>query len=54
MHFVDAEYDTGPILAQRVVHVYPTDSPKQLAARVLEQVRDTLRGCFAVRPQQLQ
>lgn len=41
MHFVDAEYDTGPILAQRVVPVYPTDSPKQLAARVLEQVRGT-------------
>jgi phosphoribosylglycinamide formyltransferase len=41
VHFVDAEYDTGPILAQRVVPVYPTDSPKQLAARVLEQVRGT-------------
>lgn len=39
VHFVDAEYDTGPILAQRVVPVYPTDTPKQLAARVLEQVR---------------
>jgi hypothetical protein len=38
VHFVDAEYDTGPILAQRVVPVYPTDTPKQLAARVLEQV----------------
>ncbi len=39
VHFVDAEYDTGPILAQRVVAVLPTDSPKQLAARVLQQVR---------------
>lgn len=39
VHFVDEEYDTGPILAQRVVDVYPTDTPKQLAARVLEQVR---------------
>eukprot|EP00775_Hariotina_reticulata_P006456 gene6456-6685_t len=37
VHFVDEEYDTGPILAQRVVPVYPTDSPKQLASRVLEQ-----------------
>jgi hypothetical protein len=39
VHFVDEEYDTGPILAQRCVAVYPTDSPKQLAARVLQQVR---------------
>lgn len=39
VHFVDEEYDTGPILAQRCVPVYPTDSPKKLAARVLEQVR---------------
>jgi folate-dependent phosphoribosylglycinamide formyltransferase PurN len=38
VHFVDEEYDTGPILAQRCVQVFPTDSPKQLAARVLEQV----------------
>eukprot|EP00195_Chlamydomonas_chlamydogama_P012249 CAMPEP_0202901616 /NCGR_PEP_ID=MMETSP1392-20130828/14354_1 /ASSEMBLY_ACC=CAM_ASM_000868 /TAXON_ID=225041 /ORGANISM="Chlamydomonas chlamydogama, Strain SAG 11-48b" /LENGTH=288 /DNA_ID=CAMNT_0049588205 /DNA_START=186 /DNA_END=1053 /DNA_ORIENTATION=- len=37
VHFVDEEFDTGPILAQRVVAVYPTDSPKQLAARVLKQ-----------------
>jgi phosphoribosylglycinamide formyltransferase len=34
---VDEEYDTGPILAQRVVTVYPTDRPQQLAARVLAQ-----------------
>jgi folate-dependent phosphoribosylglycinamide formyltransferase PurN len=39
VHFVDEEYDTGPILAQRVVPVSPTDSPAQLAARVLEQVK---------------
>lgn len=39
MHFVDEEYDTGPILAQRVVPVYPTDTPQQLAARVLVEVR---------------
>ncbi|GBF89467.1 phosphoribosylglycinamide, chloroplastic [Raphidocelis subcapitata] len=37
VHFVDVEYDTGPILAQRVVEVYPTDTPKRLAARVLQQ-----------------
>lgn len=39
VHFVDEEYDTGPILAQRVVPVYPTDTPQQLAARVLVEVR---------------
>ncbi len=39
VHFVDNDYDTGPILAQRVVPVLPTDSPAQLAARVLAQAR---------------
>ncbi len=38
MHFVNEEFDTGPILAQRVVPVYPTDTPKKLAARVLKEV----------------
>ena len=38
VHFVDEGYDTGPILAQRTVPVLPTDSPKDLAARVLCQV----------------
>jgi len=42
VHFVDEEYDTGPILAQRVVAVPPTDTPKQLAARVLKEVRGRL------------
>lgn len=39
IHFIDEEYDTGPILAQAVVPVYPTDSPEKLAARVLKEVR---------------
>ena len=39
VHFVDADYDTGPILAQRVVPVLPTDTPARLAARVLAQAR---------------
>eukprot|EP00798_Chlamydomonas_sp_ICE-L_P032104 gene32104-16617_t len=38
VHFVDEEFDTGPILAQRVVPVYPTDSYPHVAARVLKQV----------------
>lgn len=37
VHFVDEEYDTGPILAQKVVPVLPHDTPVSLAARVLEQ-----------------
>lgn len=37
IHFIDEEYDTGPILAQRIVRVYPADSPRQVAARVLRE-----------------
>lgn len=33
-------YDTGPILAQAVVPVSPTDTPVQLAAKVLKEVSD--------------
>ena len=39
VHFVDKTFDTGPILAQRVVPVRPTDSPEVVAAKVLEQVK---------------
>jgi len=38
VHFVDEEYDTGPILAQAIVPVNPHDTPQMLAARVLQQV----------------
>ena len=34
-HFVDEEYDTGPIIVQRVVPVREGDTPETLAARVL-------------------
>lgn len=37
VHFVDEEYDHGPIVAQVVVPVQPDDSPDTLAKRVLEQ-----------------
>jgi phosphoribosylglycinamide formyltransferase len=47
VHFVDAEYDTGPILAQRVVPVFPTDTPKQLAARVLKEEHAVYPVCVA-------
>lgn len=38
VHFVDEQYDTGPILAQAIVPVNPHDTPQMLAARVLKQV----------------
>jgi len=38
VHFVDEEYDTGPILSQAVVPVYPSDTAQSLAARVLKEV----------------
>jgi formyltetrahydrofolate-dependent phosphoribosylglycinamide formyltransferase len=36
VHFVDEEYDRGPVIAQRRVPVLPEDTPESLAARVLE------------------
>ena len=38
VHFVDDNYDTGPIVAQRVIPVSPCDDHKHLAARVLKEV----------------
>ncbi len=35
VHFVDEQYDCGPIIAQWPVPVFPTDTPSMLAARVL-------------------
>jgi phosphoribosylglycinamide formyltransferase-1 len=37
VHFVDNEYDHGPIILQRTVPVYDDDTPESLAARVFEQ-----------------
>lgn len=34
VHFIDQEYDRGPILAQRAVEVLDDDTPESLAARV--------------------
>jgi folate-dependent phosphoribosylglycinamide formyltransferase PurN len=36
VHFVDNEYDHGPIILQRVVGVEDDDTPDSLAARVFE------------------
>ncbi|MBC8134407.1 MAG: phosphoribosylglycinamide formyltransferase [Fibrella sp.] len=35
VHFVDEEYDTGPIILQKVVPVEDDDTPQTLAARIL-------------------
>ncbi|OAE32779.1 hypothetical protein AXG93_374s1060 [Marchantia polymorpha subsp. ruderalis] len=37
VHFVDEKYDSGPILAQRVVPVLADDSGHDLAARILKE-----------------
>ena len=37
VHFVTNEYDAGPIVVQKCVPVYDTDSPDDLADRVFEQ-----------------
>lgn len=37
VHFVDEGMDTGPIILQAVVPVYPEDGEDQLSARILEQ-----------------
>lgn len=52
VHYVTAELDHGPIIAQAVVPVLPTDTPNTLAERVLQQehlmvpsaVRSALNG----------
>lgn len=35
VHFVNEQYDRGPIIAQRCVPVYHDDTPDELAARIL-------------------
>ena len=37
VHFVNNEYDAGPIILQRTVPVEESDTPETLAARVFEQ-----------------
>jgi phosphoribosylglycinamide formyltransferase-1 len=36
VHFVDDQYDHGPIILQRAVQVHDDDTPESLAARVFE------------------
>lgn len=37
VHFVDSGLDSGPIIAQRAVPVYPDDTEELLSARILEE-----------------
>ena len=39
VHFVDGDYDAGPIILQRTCEVRDDDTPQTLAARVFEQER---------------
>jgi len=36
IHIVDAEYDTGPVIAQARVPIEPADTPETLAKRVIQ------------------
>lgn len=42
VHHVEAEYDTGPIIAQTEVAIVPTDTVESLSARVLHVERELL------------
>lgn len=42
VHFVDNQYDHGPIILQRAVEVAADDTPESLQARVMEAEREAL------------
>jgi phosphoribosylglycinamide formyltransferase-1 len=42
VHFVDDQYDNGPIILQRSCEVLPDDTPDTLAARVFQQECEAL------------
>lgn len=48
VHFVDEDYDTGPIVLQTVVPVEPDDTPEALAARVLTHEHKTYTDAVAL------
>jgi phosphoribosylglycinamide formyltransferase-1 len=47
IHFVDAEYDRGPIFLQRRVPVLPGDTPESLRERVLKVEHELLPEAIA-------
>ena len=48
VHFVDNQYDHGPIISQRVVPVLAGDTPDSLAARVFEAELEALPAALAL------
>jgi phosphoribosylglycinamide formyltransferase 1 len=48
VHFVDEDYDTGPIILQTVVLVEQDDTPDDIAARVLVQEHKTYTDAIAL------
>lgn len=42
IHYVDGDYDTGPIIAQKKIAVLPGDTPESLAKRVLAEEHELL------------
>lgn len=48
VHFVDEEYDHGPIILQGAVPVLPGDTPDTLAARVQEKERELYPQAIAL------
>ena len=48
VHFVDEEYDTGPIILQTIVPVEDDDTPDSLAARVLKHEHETYASAIAL------
>jgi phosphoribosylglycinamide formyltransferase-1 len=48
VHFVDEEYDTGPIILQAVVPVEDDDTPDTLAARVLKYEHEAYANAVAL------
>jgi phosphoribosylglycinamide formyltransferase-1 len=47
VHFVTAELDGGPTIAQAEIPVHPGDTPESLAGRLLEQEHHLLVACVA-------
>ena len=48
VHFVDEEYDTGPIILQAVVQVEQDDTPDSIAAKVLVQEHKAYTDAIAL------
>jgi phosphoribosylglycinamide formyltransferase-1 len=47
VHLVDADYDSGPVIAERPVPVFPGDGVDMLRARVQAAERDLLVATVA-------